>query len=291
MMPTSERTNREQAELWNGAAGRGWVQAQEALDRLMAPFESLLVEAVAAKGARRVLDIGCGTGATTLAIARHLPPGGSCVGLDISEPMIALARKRAASEPTPPRFVAGDAQTYAFDPASFDLIVSRFGIMFFADPVQAFANLRRAAAPGAALECIAWRSAADNPFMTAAERAAAPFLPSLPPRRPHEPGQFAFADPARVEAILRDAGWNDVAITPLDVATVFPERELVPYLTQIGPVARALHGQSEAMRADVISTVRAAFNPYVHGDEVRYTAACWTLRAHAVTPRAARRSP
>jgi ubiquinone/menaquinone biosynthesis C-methylase UbiE len=290
-MQTNERANREQAELWNGAAGRGWVQAQESLDRLMAPFENLLLEAVAAKGARRVLDIGCGTGATTLAIARHLGERGNAVGLDISEPMIALAQKRAATERTPPRFIAADAQTYAFEPASFDLIVSRFGIMFFADPVQAFANLRRAAAPGGALELIAWRSAAENPFMTAAERAAAPFLPSLPPRKADEPGQFAFADRTRVEAILRDAGWSDIAITPLDVASAFPERELLPYLTHIGPVARALQGQSEATRAHVIATVRAAFDPYVHGDEVRYTAACWTLRAQAVTLRAAHRSP
>jgi ubiquinone/menaquinone biosynthesis C-methylase UbiE len=280
-MPINESANREQAELWNGVAGRGWVQAQESLDRLMAPLENLLVEAVAAKGAHRVLDIGCGTGATTLAIARHLGQRGNAVGLDISEPMIVLARKRAASERTPPRFIAADAQTYAFEPASFDMIVSRFGVMFFADPVRAFANLRRAAAPGAALECIAWRSAADNPFMTAAERAAAPFLPSLPPRKADEPGQFAFADRARVETILRDAGWSDVDITPLDVASAFPERELLPYLSQIGPVARALQGQSDTTRTPVIATVRAAFDPYVHGDEVRYSAACWTLRARA----------
>lgn len=280
-MQSTERANQEQAELWNGAAGRGWVETQESLDRLMAPFENLLVEAVAAAGASRVLDIGCGTGATSLAIARRLGASGSCVGLDISEPMIALARRRAERERTPPRFIAADAQSYAFEPASFDMIVSRFGVMFFADPVQAFANLRRGAAPGAALECIAWRSAADNPFMTAAERAAAPFLPSLPPRKPDEPGQFAFADRARVQTILRDAGWSDVEITPLDVASAFPERELVPYLTQIGPVARALQGQSETTRAHVIATVRAAFDPYVHGDDVRYTAACWTLRARA----------
>jgi ubiquinone/menaquinone biosynthesis C-methylase UbiE len=280
MSPSTEQANRDQAELWNGAAGRGWVEAQEQMDRLLAPFERLLVDAVAAKGARRVLDIGCGTGSTSLAIAQQLGEGGSCVGLDISEPMITLARTRAAREATPPRFIAADAQTYAFEPATFDLIVSRFGVMFFDDPTQAFANLRRAAAPGGALELIAWRSAADNPFMTAAERAAAPFLPTLPPRKPDEPGQFAFADRARVQQILHDAGWSDVAVTPLDVECTFQEPELVPYLLRVGPVSRALQEHDEPTRARIVAAVRAAaFEPYVHGDTVRFTAACWTLRA------------
>src|SRR5689334_2848128 len=200
-MNTAQQANAEQSALWNGNAGRGWIETQETLDSTLGPFERVLVDAVAARRPQRVLDVGCGTGATTLAAARVLGNKGTAVGIDISEPMIALARSRAESESAPPRFIVADAQTHAFDAASFDMIISRFGVMFFDDPVLAFSNLRRAAAKGADLETIVWRAAADNPFMTTAERAAASFLPDMPARRPDEPGQFAFADRNRVSAI------------------------------------------------------------------------------------------
>ncbi len=280
-MSTMTQANAEQIALWNDSAGRAWVDRQESLDRLFKPFEDALVAAVAARDAQRVLDIGCGTGSTTLAIAQRVGHAGNAVGLDISEPMIALARQRAARATPTPRFVCADAQTYAFEPASFDMIVSRFGVMFFDDPVQAFANLRRAAAPKAALHTIVWRNAADNPFMTTAERAAAPFLPQLPARKADEPGQFGFADPARVRSILERSGWSEIAIEPLDVECSLPVSELTDYLTRLGPLARVLPQQDEQTRARIIETVRAAFQPFIHGAEVRFSAACWTMRASA----------
>ncbi len=213
-----------------------------------------------------MLDIGCGTGSTTLAVARQLGPKGTAVGVDISEPMIALAKQRAEREGAPPRFICADAQTHAFDDESFDMIVSRFGVMFFDDPVRAFANLRRAAAPNADLHVIAWRSPAENPFMTTAERAAAPFLPQLPARKADEPGQFAFADRSRVHSILEKSGWAEIDIQPLDVACTLPERELEAYITRLGPLGRVLPQLDEKTRTRVIDTVRAAFDPYVHGD-------------------------
>lgn len=280
-METTRQVNEEQAALWNGVAGRAWVETQEPLDRLLMPFEDLLVDAVAARRAHRVLDVGCGTGSTTLAIARLLGAQGTCVGVDISEPMIALARARAEREGTQARFVCADAQTHAFEPASFDMIVSRFGVMFFDDSVRAFANLRRAAERGAELGLIAWRSPKENPFMTTAERAAAPLLPDLPARRPDEPGQFAFADRNRLQAILEDSGWVETAIQAIDVACVMPEPELVPYFTKLGPVGRVLHEADDRTRTLVIEKVRGAFDPYVHGAEVRFVAACWMIGARA----------
>ena len=279
-MDTNQQANAQQIALWNGCAGRGWVEAQESLDRLFEPFEDLLVEAVAERKAQRVLDVGCGTGSTTLAIARLLAKSnGSAVGLDVSEPMIALAKRRAELASAPPRFLCADAQTYAFEPASFDMIVSRFGTMFFDDSVRAFENLRRAAAKGAGLAVIVWRSAAENPFMTTAERAAAPFLPDMPARRPDEPGQFAFADRGRVYAILEKSGWSDIDIRPLDVECTLPLAELTTYLSKVGPASRAIQGLDERSRARVIETIRAAFDPFVHGAEVRFVAACWTVSA------------
>jgi SAM-dependent methyltransferase len=280
-MGITRKANEEQAAAWNGAAGRGWVQAQGSLDRLFEPFEDLLVQAVAAEGAERVLDLGCGTGATTLAIAQQLGADGDVVGLDISDPMIALARGRADQAGSRARFIAADAQTHAFEPASFDMIVSRFGIMFFDDNVRAFTNLRRAAAEGAALHGIAWRGPADNPFMTAAERAAAPLLPALPPRDPHAPGQFAFANPDRVRSILKESGWNAIDIEPLDVPCALPKNELEAYVSKLGPVGRFLQDVDGSTRKRIVEAVRAAFCSFVHGDEVRFSSACWTVRARA----------
>jgi SAM-dependent methyltransferase len=286
-MDVTHQTDDEQAALWNGLAGRTWVEAQELLDRMFTPFEDLLVEAVSAGSGTRVLDVGCGTGSTTLAVARLLGAKGRCTGIDISEPMIAAARARAGRECTPATFIRANAQNHSFEPESFDMIISRFGVMFFDDFVRAFTNLRRAATRAAEFRFLAWRSGRENPFMTTAERAAAPLLPNLPARRADAPGQFALADRRRVYSILEESGWAEIDIRPLDIACTLPERELVPYLTRIGPVGRILQEADDETRTRIIETVRAAFDPFVHGTEVRFTAACWMVGARAASTVAA----
>jgi SAM-dependent methyltransferase len=280
-MTVANQAGDEQSALWNGPAGRAWVELQELLDQVLKPFENLLVEAVSNASPSRVLDVGCGAGSTTLAVARRLGPRARSTGVDISDPLITAARARAEREGTPATFICADAQSHAFEPASFDMIISRFGVMFFEDPVQAFANLRRSVTNSAELRFIAWRSAAENPFMTTAERAAAPFLPNIPPRRPDAPGQFAFADQSRVRSILEESGWDGVDIRPIDVECRVPEQGLVRYLTRLGPVGLVLQEADDRTRKQVIETVRTAFDPYVHGDEARFTAACWMVGARA----------
>lgn len=282
-MDGAQQGNDEQTRLWNGPAGRAWVDAQALLDQMFKPFEDLLIKAAAAGPAKRVLDIGCGTGATTLAVAGLLGAKGDCVGMDISAAMLARARTRAEQAGSKARFICADAQRYAFEPASFDLIISRLGVMFFDDPVRAFTNLRLAARTGGRLRLIAWRGAAENPFMTTAERATAPLLPNLPPRRPGAPGQFAFADRRHVERILAESGWTDVDIEPIDIPCSIPEAQLVTYLTRLGPVGLILQDADERTRAQVIETVRKAFTPYAQGKEVRFTAACWMIGARALS--------
>lgn len=277
--PTPQPVDGEQARLWNGPSGHTWVDMQPTLDQLFRPLEALLVDAAA--GAQRVLDVGCGTGAATLAISRSQDAKGRCTGIDISQPMVATARARAEREgATNASFVCADVQAHAFEPGAFDMLVSRFGVMFFDDPVRAFSNLRHAAADRAAMKFIAWRSAAENPFMTTAERAAAPLL-DLPARQPGAPGQFAFADSERVRGILRDSGWEDIDIAPIDVPCTLPEKDLLGYLSRLGPVGLKLRDADERTRAKVIDVVRAAFEPFVFGDEVRLVASCWSIGARA----------
>ncbi len=255
------RKQDEQAKLWNGSAGCAWVEAQALLDRVLQPFEDVLVAAVSAVGARRVLDVGCGTGSTTRSIARLLGAKGRAVGVDISEQMIDAARMLAEQERAPAKFVCADAQTHAFEPATFDMIVSRFGVMFFADPVQAFANLRAAASEDASMCFIAWRSPAENPFMTTAERAAASLLPNLPPRRPDAPGQFGFADARRVQSILTESGWRDIDIQPIDVVCTLPQSELSRYGARLGPVGVALREVDQRTREQVVALVPKGGQP------------------------------
>jgi SAM-dependent methyltransferase len=284
--PTTEASqaapNQAQAELWNGGAGRNWVVQNALLDRLFAPFEQVLVDAVDQRDAREVLDVGCGAGATTFAVARSLGGQGRCTGADLSEPLIDLARRRAAElEVDNTDFIVADAQLHDFQPARFDAVISRFGVMFFDDPAAAFANLRRAARPDAGLTCIAWRGREANPFMTAAERAAAPLLPETPPRAPHAPGQFGFADRDRVTGILSAAGWRDVDLQPLDVACAMTAEDLDIYMAHIGPVSLALPGLAPDHRRAVIDAVQRGFEPYLADGVARFTAACWLVKGRA----------
>jgi hypothetical protein len=153
--------------------------------------------------------------------------------------------------------------------------------MFFEDPVAAFANLLQATRAGGEMRCIAFRPVAENSFMTTAERAAAPLLPNLPPRRPDAPGQFAFADRQRVERILGASGWNNAQLAPLDVPCAFPEADLVRFFTRFGPVGQVLREADEATRARIIGTIRAGFAPFIQGGEVRFVAGCWMISATA----------
>jgi SAM-dependent methyltransferase len=281
-MSLAPERNRDQAALWNNAAGRNWVDMQDVLDRMLAPFEALLVaEAFPGEGAR-VLDIGCGAGATTLSMARRLGPDGACLGVDISGPLVAAATARAAAEGLPSAaFVEADAQTYPFEPDHFDAVISRFGVMFFDDPEAAFVNIRRAARRGARLCFVAWRSPAENPFMVTAARAAGPYLPQMPAQDPSAPGQFAFADGERVRRILAASGWTDLEVRPVDVPMVVPEADLMAYVTRMGPVGLVLQSADEKTRAEVAGVLAAAFEPFIREGAARFTSACWLVSARA----------
>lgn len=281
MTASNQPANIAQAALWNSRVGETWVAQQRMLDRLFLPFEQLLSDIVQASGARHVLDIGCGAGATSIAAARAVAPAGHCTGIDISQPLIEAARRRAeAADVAALDFIAGDAQTYPFAPDRFDTIISRFGVMFFGAPEAAFANLSRAARPGAKLTVIAWRCQEENPFMTAAERAAEPWLPDLAIRNCDDPGQFAFADPDRIRRILAN-GWRSIDIQPIDVQCTLPAQDLQVYAMTMGRVGARLPDLAEEARERVSAAVMRAYEPFVSDGTARFTAACWLIGARA----------
>jgi SAM-dependent methyltransferase len=273
--------NRDQTAHWNGVAGRNWVDAEGLIDRMMKPLEVLIVDAVVPGKPTTVLDVGCGTGAVTVALARRLGQESRVTAIDISEPMLAGAQARAAREGVAASFIRGSAETHPFDPGAYDMIVSRFGVMFFDDDIRAFRNLRRATKPGGRLCFLAWRSSSQNPFITVAERAAIPLLPNLATRKPEGPGPFNLADPDRLDGILRDSGWSGIGLRPVDVTCSFSEKDLVQYVTRLGPIGQIFADLDEPTRAKVIETVVPAFAPFLEGGEVRHTAAVWMATAQA----------
>ncbi|MFC4313526.1 class I SAM-dependent methyltransferase [Steroidobacter flavus] len=280
-MSETREVNQDQVALWNEASGRTWVEMQQVLDRMLAPFEVPLLDAAFPGQGGQVLDIGCGAGATTLAMAQRLGASGRCVGADISEPLLTAAKARAAAEGiNTAMFVQADAQTHAFDPHSFDAVISRFGVMFFDDSEAAFKNIRRAVRPGGKLAFVAWRSPAQNPFMTTAKRAAEPLLTNMPAPDPNAPGQFAFADGDRVRRILEASGWSDITLERLDVEGTADEAELLAYVTKLGPVGLALREMNdETLRARVTEVVHAAFRPYIKNGVARFGMATWRVTA------------
>lgn len=265
---------------WNKQRGNVWVDLQPMLDRLFLPFERMLVDAVAMGPARKIIDIGCGTGAIMLALADKLGPGAHCTGIDVSEAMLDHARQRAlALGAHNVRFLAGDAQRHRFSPGTFDAMVSRFGVMFFDDPVAAFANIGAAVRDGGTMTCMVWRGREENPFMTTAERAAGPLLGWKD--EPEAPGQFAFANATQVSRILTAAGWRDVDITPIDVACNLPEGDLITYSRRMGRVGAILPDLGNALREDVIAKLDTAFAPFLIEGHATFNAACWIIRAKA----------
>ncbi|HYW17469.1 MAG TPA: methyltransferase domain-containing protein [Allosphingosinicella sp.] len=277
-MSRASIANPDQSVRWNDRTGRTWAELGEMLDRLLEPFVPLVLREIEPLEGRRILDVGCGAGALALAAAER---GAEALGIDISAPLIEAARARAERSGIGAEFVQADAQSHRFDPPAFDALVSRFGVMFFADPREAFRNLRSAVRPGGKLACLAWRGPDENGFMTAAERAAADLLPRLPERVENEPGQFGFADSGHVRSILAQAGWRDVAIRPADVECSLPEKDLRVYIRRMGLVADQLPALDDSTRAEVERRIDSAFDPYLRNGEARFTAACWLVTARA----------
>ena len=274
--------NEDQVAYWNAGAGETWAALQARMDAQLEPLGLRAQDALAPKAGERVLDIGCGSGQTTLALAQAVAPGGSALGLDISRPMLEVAKARAAAEAvTGATFLEADAQTYPFEPASFDGAYSRFGVMFFADPPAAFANIRKALKPGGRLAFVCWRAPMENPFMTLPMAAAAELLPPAPPPVPGAPGPFAFADPERVRGILAEAGFSDIALTPHDqkIGSGTLDQTLDVSL-RVGPLGAMLREVPDK-RDVVISAVRAALAEHDGPEGVKIASATWIVTARA----------
>jgi SAM-dependent methyltransferase len=279
MSPTAEPTSNDgQIDYWNTSAGETWVERQAQLDRQLAVLGLEAQGALAPVVGERILDIGCGCGDSTLQLAARLGAAGMVLGVDVSGPMLEVARRRPAPEGSArPEFRQADAQTADLGRETFDGAFSRFGVMFFADPPAAFANIRSALKPGGRLAFVCWRAFQDNPWMREPMAAAAPLLPPLPPVDPTAPGPFAFAEQSRVAAILTQAGFSDIVIAPFDTRIGGSGLEETVNLTlRVGQLGRILREMPEKTEA-VVEAVRAAIEPYDTAAGVFMPAAVWIV--------------
>jgi SAM-dependent methyltransferase len=268
----------EQAEFWKGRGGQGWLAAYSRIDRSLAPFSDVLLKAAAARAGEHVIDIGCGTGATTAKLANDVGPTGHVLGLDISEPLIEAARGHRIDNAT---FVIGDAATHPFQHHHYDLVFSRFGVMFFGDPESAFGNFSQALKPGGRLAFICWRATQENPWGVVAARAAAPFLPPLARPGPEEPGQYSFGDRARVERILKAGGFRDASFEVVDrpVWMGASPAEIADGATRFGPLAAAFAEAAPDAADKARQAIVAALAPHQGPDGVVMPGSCWLVRA------------
>jgi SAM-dependent methyltransferase len=270
--------NADQAAHWS-EAGQVWVEHSGPLDRFLETVTPPLLDAAFPGAGASVLDIGCGFGSTTLEMARRLGPGGRCLGVDISAPMLNLARTRAAGV-AGVDFLQADAQTADLGAAAFDAAMSRFGVMFFDDAVAAFGNIRSAMKPGGRLAFVCWRSPLENAFFSAPAMAAAGLLPPGPPPEPDAPSQFAFADPGKVAGILERSGWREASIDKLDAPVSVTLEDASRLLLGVGPVGAALRADP-SLEPELTRAVTGALEPYRDGERLKVDAACWLVTARA----------
>lgn len=275
--------NAEQRAYWNEQAGPIWVAMQERMDAQIGGHGARALAVLNARPGERVLDVGCGCGDTALAIARAVGATGHVLGIDISGPMLARARERAAAAGAKHAdFALADAQTHALPAGAFDALFSRFGVMFFEAPVAAFANLARALRSGGRVVFACWQPPAANPWVAVPLAALAGVVPLPPAPPPGAPGPFAFGDTERVRGILGEAGLSDIAFRSEELPMAFGGiDEAAAFLTELGPASRAVReaGGGEALREKAQAAIRAAVAPYARGGRVELASAIWVVSA------------
>jgi SAM-dependent methyltransferase len=275
--------NSEQIAEWNGAMGERWAAMRQQIDRFVVPFGNAALEAAAPQPGERAIDIGCGCGDTSIELARRVGAAGAVLGVDVSQPMLEVARSRGAlANCAHLAFREADASEAEF-PANTDLLFSRFGVMFFSQPSPAFSHMRKSLRAGGRCVFVCWRTPRDNPWaMTplSAARAAMGVTPAT--ADPNAPGPFAFADEDRLRAILSGAGFGDIDVQRFDVAISLgaTPRSAAEQVMQIGPVSRLVREVGVEHVPVILDAVERALVPLAAPDgHVSLNGSTWIVSA------------
>ncbi len=277
-------TNEAMSDYWNGPAAVRWVEAQQRYDQMLDPVSDPMLEVLDPRPGQRLIDVGCGAGSVTLQVARRLDGDGLVTGFDLSRQLLDLAATRVESEGLDAvvELVEGDAQVHPFPPDELDAVTSRFGVMFFADPTAAFANLARATRPGGRLAMTIWQPRAANEWMEAPMAIAARAVPE-PPTDPDAPGPWSLGDPDRTRSILTDAGWRDVELTPstggLLVGGPGTFEESIEFVVERGTVSSLLGDSGPEIVEQVRASLVDELAPFHDGTGLRLGYAAWLVTA------------
>ena len=275
---TMSGNNTNNSSAGNDLASHARADVQEALDRQLAPLGQRAMAALGPMPGERVIDLGCGTGQTSLDLAQAVGASGAVLGIDISAVVLEQARQRSG-DCAQLEFVLHDAATYPFEAGAFDAAFSRFGVMFFSDPVAAFNNIRYALKRGGRLAFVCWRNEQENDVDEVPLRAARPFLKPQPVSDPNPPGPFSFANPDRVRALLTAAGFEDIKIVPYDEQVGSGDLETALTLAlRVGSLGKIVREAPE-LRAAVVEPVRAALAKHERPQGVMLNAATWIVTA------------
>lgn len=280
--PAIDHRNADQVAYWNGPAGRHWTDRQQLQDVVLAPVSEVLINRATVKAGETVIDVGCGCGATSFDLLKQVGLAGRVTGVDISEPMLGRARELAPVG-APVEFVLADATVYPFAPASTDVLFSRFGVMFFAQPSDSFANMRKALRPNGRLAFACWRTPRDNPWMMLGLQEAYKYVPKLPEMKPDDPGPFSFANEERVRRILGEAGFSHIGMErtdlSLDIATGRGLEAAIETVLTIGPTSRALENQPADKIEATTQSIRTALAAHQKGETVPLGGSIWIVTA------------
>lgn len=278
--PVVDEANAEQFRAWNGDDAQDWVTNADRYEAASARYDPWLFDAAAIGSADRVLDVGCGAGVSTRAAGR-LAADGHATGLDLSAPLLAEARRRTeAAGLGNVDFVQGDAQVHPFEPAARDVVISRFGVMFFADPVAAFTNIGSALRPGGRLAVVVWQEFARNEWLRLLVETLAAGR-ELPRPAPGAPGPFGLADPDAVRRILTAAGFRDVDLADVREPVLLgaDADDAFAYVSSLGPVRALLRGLDEDASAGVLALLGERLADRSGPDGVLLGAAAWVVTA------------
>jgi SAM-dependent methyltransferase len=278
--------NAREVQYWNSAHARPWADDYQAIDRLFADLTPIALDYAAPRLRERVIDIGCGSGTTVLELAARVGPNGYVVGADVSKPSVEKARERiAAAGVHQAEVMLCDVSTHNFAADSFDLAFSRFGVMFFANPVSTFANIRTSMKAKGRLALAVFRTLQENEWATAIVGSVRHLLPPITPPAPEEPGQFSWGDAGRVRRFLEAAGFQDVSLTPHDpllfLAGPGEAAKAASFMSRVGPVVRAMGDASEEQRREVRAALQVFFRNHEGPQGIALQGAIWIVKARA----------
>ncbi|MGR8949320.1 MAG: class I SAM-dependent methyltransferase [Gammaproteobacteria bacterium] len=281
MTSAPEQENPE-AEYWNNEGGERWVRYIDRLEMLAGTFSPKLIEGVNAQAGERLLDVGCGGGATSAAYADAVGPSGRVVGVDVSEVILEVARRRYSSVKNL-SFITADAATHCFTPPAFDVVASRFGVMFFPDPYAAFRNIQAALEPGGRLCVACWRKIDENPWLAEPAAAAFSVLPAPEKAPPGTPGPFSLSDPQRFRDILGNANFVNIEFSKVDATLNLGNvEEALEIVCNLGPAAAAMREASSEARDETIKVLRGVLQKHETAQGVIMNAATWLVKAQTV---------